>query len=67
MFQRPDPQPQQHQYFLPTVEMRNNLAHLYERLGYKYIIGWYDVSGWALWVIRNVEWIQPHQRAYIHL
>lgn len=59
--------PERRALMLETHHQMEYCARLYEKLGFKYIIGWRDVQGYGLSVTKFAEWQSADGRAYIDL
>ena len=60
------PRPRTHWLMLQTPDQVRYVAKLYMRLGYKYLVGWRDVSGWGLHVVQLAEWQSPSSAPYFN-
>ena len=52
---------------LPTRTAQRATAQRYARLGYKYIVGWKDVQGFGLYVVKCAVGIKAGDAPYVNL
>ena len=41
---------------LPTASLYDLVVRAYVRRGYKYFVGWRDVNGFGLHIVRRADW-----------